>query len=270
MEKIGKRMHAGRGQVNALRKYRWLVFIMMVIMLTGCVSGTATIEIHKNGSADANIRFALEQQTKKYLANMDPFVSMQSILKNNGFQVREFDGKNDFGFEAMRHYDSLEEFQTAGMPEAQPVSSGSKGNNIVSVTYDTKKQLFFTIYNIKSTIDFAPLYDDFLRSFSRNFSTADVTSGFIGHELRKQMNLKVDVALPVQATKSNATKKEKGGKQLQWKIDPTKVNTLTMQVKVPNVRNVLIAGGAAVLFLVIAVIIWWKVRKKKKETNNKA
>ncbi|WP_028400109.1 DUF3153 domain-containing protein [Ectobacillus panaciterrae] len=252
--------------MNSMVKYKRLIFVLMaIILLTGCVSGTADIKINKNGSADAKIRFVLKQQAKKYLAGMDPFTSMESILKNYGFKVKEFDGKQDFGFEATRHYDSLKEFETAGVPEAQPVSGGSKGNDIVSVNYDTKKQMFFTVYNVTSKINFSPLYDDFLRSFSREFSAADMTSGFVGNELRKQMDLRVKVSLPVKAKKSNATKKYNGGKQLEWKLNPAQVNTLSMQVKVPNIRNIIIAAAIGLALMLVVIIVWWKKRKKNKD-----
>ncbi|MFX3623386.1 MAG: hypothetical protein ACE3JP_04895 [Ectobacillus sp.] len=242
------------------------LLIMMAVWLAGCVSGTADIQVHKNGSADAVIRFGIAQQAKRYLGSVNPFGHMESILKSNGFKVKQFDYSKSFGFEASQHYRSIRSLQK----EKAVAASGNnkeERNDLGSFSTEMDKQWFSTTYRVKSTIDFSSLYEDFLASFGRYLQASDNMRGFVAEELKKNISLKLRVTLPVRAESSNATRLENGGKTVEWKLHPTKENKLIMTVKVPNIKNIVIASGIFVFLLLVFIFIWIKKRRKKKSQS---
>ncbi|MCP8969445.1 hypothetical protein [Ectobacillus ponti] len=218
------------------------------------------MKINQNGSADMNVRFGAEQQVKKYLGDFNPFVYIQSMLQNNGFAVKGYDRKQDFGFEASRHYQSLEDFQQQQIKPA----SGKGIADIVSFQYNKKEQLFFTVYDVKSKMDFSGVYQDVLATARKQLGTTAVAVQYAADQLQKHMDLQFKVSLPIQAASSNADKKTDGGKTLAWNINPIAKNELAMTVKVPNIRNIAIAAGGALLLLLILFIMWIRHRRKKK------
>ncbi|UOY93205.1 hypothetical protein MUG87_03485 [Ectobacillus sp. JY-23] len=218
------------------------------------------MRVHKNGSADATIQFALKQELKRYTADLNPFSSMEDVLRNQGFQIEEFNRQKEFGFEAKRHYHSLRELQGSAATSI-PASVESR---MLHVSYEEKHSLFFTTYRVRARVDLQPLYDDFLYTFTRKFQAADWTANYIGDELTKQLLLHVRVILPIRASSSNATQIAKGGKELEWKMSLRKVNDLRMEVKVPRIRNFAVAAGTGLLFLII-LFVWWKKRRLQKK-----
>jgi hypothetical protein len=240
-------------------RYRVLLFICFIV-LGGCAKGTANFTLHKNGSADATIQFALKQELKRYTADLNLFSSMQDVLRNQGFQIEAFDGPKEFGFKAKRHYHSLRELQ-GSEPTSIPASAK---NRMVHVSYQEKQSLFFKTYRVRARVDLQPLYEDFLYTFTRKFQAADWTANYIGDELTKQFLLHVRVTLPIRASSSNATQVDKGGKELEWKMSLRKVNDLHVEIKVPRIRNFALAAGAGLLPLII-FFVWWKQRRLQKK-----
>lgn len=238
-----------------------LVCLVLVFGLVGCASGQAHIIVHENGSADANLTFSLQQQVKAYIGNFNPFTTLEDELHRNGFAIQSFDHQSEFGFYATKHLETIgiEPNQSGVAHAASPATIGK--NEFITFHTDQDDKYFYTVYYISGKLNISSYYNYLLQSVDKQFKVAQYAPSFVASQIKQNLDLRVKVSLPVKAIATNANNVSFDGKDLEWQIDPTMENTVTMAITVPNMKHILMAAGI-ILLLLIAFIVWRKSRKR--------
>lgn len=236
-----------------------ILICLLSILVSGCASGQAHITVHENGSADADLTFGLEQQVKAYIGTYNPFTTLEDELHNNGFVIKPFESQSEFGFQASKHLESIGlEPKQSGVAHAATKST-LENNEFISFHTEQVDKYFYSVYYVTGKLNISSYYNNLLQTINKQFKVAQSAPSFVASQIRQNLDLRVKVSLPVKAITSNANNVSFDGKDLEWQIDPTSENTVTMAITVPNVQHIITAAGIVLVFL-IALILFIKRR----------
>ncbi|GEN53207.1 LppM family (lipo)protein [Halobacillus faecis] len=222
------------------------VLIFLLTFLTACVEGDLKLKINKDGSGDHTITAGVEEEALSRFGdraeNMMDGVSEE--LESKGYDVEPYE-KNDFiGFRAKKSFDDVQEM------EILPVSGGMTEIGVapaignVPVEMTTEGGIFTTTYRVEAALDLS-------------------NSGVIGGMqslVADQMDLTFTLDLPIKPKSHNADRVD--GNVLQWDIRAAGETNMMVEMVVPNVKNIIIAGVAAV---VVFVLLFFLIRNRRRK-----
>ncbi len=245
-------------------KKKLLIVMMMLcsIILVGCVDADVTVDLEKDGTGKAIVDVVgpktlfdnIPQSTIDEWGKS--FENVEKIKKSDktGYKFITRQGAID---EVLKEVTGLNE----SLGDSKQVSStnnedstNSLANELYEKYVDVKEEnsLFSSTYNIDLKLK------DAIYSEMTNEQKAVVS--FIG----RSANIGLHIKSPIKAEYSNATSEtQEDGKYIyNWEYTLGDVKNINFSAKIPNIRNIAIAG-ICVLIVLLIVLIRFLFRRKK-------
>lgn len=225
------------------RGYGVLGLLLMLILLSGCSTGTAHVTVNTNGSVDIAVHMKVDSRAEAFISDkMED--ALTSRLKEEGIQLEKSqDGKSTM-YQFLKSYASFEE-----------MSSISGGLDIVDVKLDTKDRWLYTRYDVEAR----PKLNTYMDTIMDNMGTFSLSKP-IARAILQNLSLDFKLTLPMDLYGENNAAVDEG-RTRTWKVTLADTEPIKMQVYVPNVMNIVIV--LIILLVVIITAIFLFIRKRK-------
>lgn len=242
-----------KGGDQPMRRKTGQVFALLLLLtfLTGCVEGDLKLKINKDGSGEHTITAGVDEESLNRFGDRaeNMMNSVSEELEAKGYEVESYTRNGFTGFRANKNFENVQEM------EILPVSSGMTEAGIapaignVPVEMTTEGGVFTTTYKVEAELDLS-------------------NSGVIGGMqslVADQLNLTFTLDLPLKPKSHNADRV--GGDVLQWDIRAAGQTNVMVEMVVPNVKNIILAGVAGILILLLVIFL---LKKRKKQPDSES
>lgn len=228
------------------RKYSILGLFVLMIMLTGCSTGTAHVTVNSNGSVDLAVQMKVNTRAEALISQtMED--TLTSKLEEQGIQLEKSqDGKSTV-YQFLKSYASFEE-----------ISSISGGLDMVDVKLDTKDKWLYTRYDVEAQPKLNSYIDTIIDNMG-NFSLSKPIARAILQNLAFDFKLTLPMDL---YGENNAAVDE--GRTRTWKVTLADTEPIKMQVYVPNITNIVIVLILLLVVIITAIILFIRKRKLRR------
>jgi hypothetical protein len=228
------------------------VFLIISVMLAGCVKWNTNVNVHSDGTADLTQVIGLAKQIANNPQIMDNNEVLpenkKNQLKKQGFDVQKFTDDKYVGYKLKKHFNSVEDLLKTNMIK-------DNKDQLVDVKVTVDKGLFKNVTNMKGTI--------MLRMKNDN-SSNDLGSG-MASAILSNAELQFSVTLPNKALSNNAD--NINGNTYQWNLQMNKKKDVSLSVETPNRTNIMITIAVGVIVILSAVGTFISRRKQKSNFN---
>lgn len=220
-----------------------LLFVTMLFLLTGCVSGVFHVTVNKDGSGELNYKLAIDSNLlSTFTEENNPLEKFRVMVEKDGFIVSKFKDKGYYGVEAKKHVEKISD----GIG-GELIKSISSVNSKDKINFTIDKGLFVNVYTIKTNIDLT------------NFGNGNNT---LFKMFSDRLDLRILLTLPFDVENHNASRILAGQtddiKTFEWDILPGQNNEIYLEAKVLNVWNIVL-----LIFLVVGAIFVAALMKRK-------
>ena len=219
------------------------IITSMLVLLSGCASGTAHMTVKKDGSMDLAFSMLLDARAESMIGGKLEEV-LTARLAAAGIQLNKSQSGKSTEYQFLKAYDSLEDMQA---------NAGSL--NIVDTQIDTADKWLYTRYEIEAQ----PKLNAYADEIIDGIGTLSVPKSLV-RLLVQSLAIDFKLTLPYDLYGANNAVSQEGN-TLTWHITLADSEPLRMVVYVPDFKNIAIFGGGVVLILA-AVIIWF-IRSRK-------
>jgi hypothetical protein len=219
------------------------IITSMLVLLSGCASGTAHMTVKKDGSMDLAFSMLLDARAESMIGGKLEEV-LTARLAAAGIQLNKSQSGKSTEYQFLKAYDSLEDMQA---------NAGSL--NIVDTQIDTADKWLYTRYEIEAQ----PKLNAYADEIIDGIGTLSVPKSLV-RLLMQSLAIDFKLTLPYDLYGANNAVSQ-AGNTLTWHITLADSEPLRMVVYVPDFKNIAIFGGGVVLILA-AVIIWF-IRSRK-------
>jgi hypothetical protein len=247
-------MCAGENMSKKLQPY-YLLIPLLLFLLTGCVKGNVDITLNKDGSAELAYKLAIADTASAFLGDAGSLQQIKTKSEQAGFKTSLTNEQNYIGIQGSKHLKSMNEL-TAELNSLAGTSIQTTSQQIV-----TSGNWFYDIYTLNTHVDLSSANLANKIPIALNQQSKDFITGL----LAKNMDLKLNVTLPVQASMSNANRVlHNTASTYQWDLLPGENNLITLQVKILNIPHLIILlTSAIVLGLLIFLLVKRYARRVK-------
>lgn len=228
-----------------------VTLLLIVAALAGCVRIDINLKINGDGSADYGMDMLMAEDALA-LANaqgQDIWAQTTREMEAAGFTVTPKQAEGYSGITVARHYDD-----PSLIGAGDGLAMGDDGRFAVQA----KKGFFGTAYAIDADLDASGI-------LGSQQELQDLAA-----QMADQVELKMNITLPVKALSHNATSVSADGLTYTWVMKPGQPNRIELAVSIPNTKNMLLAGGgvlAVVLVLVVVIVVVVLSAKKRKNAT---
>ncbi|MEK4060626.1 MULTISPECIES: hypothetical protein [unclassified Paenibacillus] len=228
------------------RRYFVVLMISMLVLLTGCASGTAHMTVKKDGSLELAFSILLDSRAEAMVGGKLEDV-LTTRLEAAGIELKKSQNGKSTEYQFLKAYASLQDLQA---------NAGKL--DIVDAQVEQVNNWLYTKYDVVAQ----PKLNAYSDEIIDGIGSLSVPKSLVRMLLQ---NLAVDfkLTLPYDLYGANNAA-EQDGNTLTWHITMADSQPLEMVVYVPNVRNIVIAGGGVVLILAVAIIWFIRARKARK------
>lgn len=228
------------------RRYFVVLMISMLVLLTGCASGTAHMTVKKDGSLELAFSILLDSRAEAMVGGKLEEV-LTTRLEAAGIELKKTQNGKSTEYQFLKAYASLQDLQA---------NAGKL--DIVDAQVEQVNNWLYTKYDVVAQ----PKLNAYSDEIIDGIGSLSVPKSLVRMLLQ---NLAVDfkLTLPYDLYGANNAAKQDGN-TLTWHITMADSQPLEMVVYVPNVRNIVIAGGGVVLILAVAIIWFIRARKARK------
>ena len=219
-----------------------ILLLVMVAILSGCVTAQYHVKINRDGSLDLDYKMAIDKSTLALFGDQDPIKEAKSNAEKEGFDVYDYSEENMTGFKAAKHIEKIENSSFEGLFAEMGATDDKKESLVV------KKGLFTDNYKIDANID--------LSAMKATGENAEMTNAMIS-----QIKLALLLTLPVKPKQHNAGNVTDDGKTMEWTLVPGDENLIQVEAVIPNILNISIASVAVLVILLL--ILSYVIRKKR-------
>lgn len=229
---------------------RIIAVLLVIIVMTGCVTMEYDVKINKDGSADLTYIMAFDNSILSMSdPSENPLEEAKSELTKKGFTVEDYKTDTMFGIKAYK------KFKDAGNME----------NLEELLSEETEKSDKKPLLNITDRF-FVKQY-----KFDAEFDLSDISlvegegeEAQINNAIISNMNMSFKLTTPAKPTTHNAQTIE-NEKTLIWDLKPGEVNHMIAEFNVLDILNIILTAAGIILIIVIPIII--KSSKDKKNTE---
>lgn len=228
------------------KRYFVVLMISMLVLLTGCASGTAHMTVKKDGSLELAFSILLDSRAEAMVGGKLEDV-LTTRLEAAGIELKKSQNGKSTEYQFLKAYASLQDLQA---------NAGKL--DIVDAQVEQVNNWLYTKYDVVAQ----PKLNAYSDEIIDGIGSLSVPKSLVRMLLQ---NLAVDfkLTLPYDLYGANNAA-EQDGNTLTWHITMADSQPLEMVVYVPNVRNIAIAGGGVVLILAVAIIWFIRARKARK------
>lgn len=268
------------------KKIKFLVLLMAVVLLTGCVKMDVTMEIKNDKSMNFSMIYAVSKELDEYNTSSDE--EQIKEYENKGFYVEKYDKDGKSGYKITKQYKNIDDISTEGALEKVDMTEALSNDNqyMFTIKKGFLKNTYSASYNFNTSgyesNGFESEYYDTCEYRLTGFSCGpDVVQDqeanraayeeYVKYQQKQMseftegMDLKFNLKLPNKVKSSNATSVTNGGKNLVW--DLSKTSDVVFEFEVYNMTNVYIAIGVGIGIAFILFICIISMKKGGNKTN---
>ncbi|MBW4082691.1 hypothetical protein [Paenibacillus sp. S150] len=219
---------------------------MLLILLTGCASGTADVTVKKDGGIDISFSLQLNSRVDS-LAGGKIEELLSSRLQSAGIELHKTKVGQATEYQFLKSYASLEDLQ---------LNAGSL--DIVDTQAVTDNNWLYTRYDVVVQ----PKLNAYSEEIIDGLGTLSVPKSLV-RLLLQSLALDFRLTVPYDLYGPNNAA-EQDGNTLTWHITMADSEPLRLVLYIPNIKNTAIAGGAILLLLAAAVTLFIRRRAWRK------
>ncbi|WP_408956512.1 hypothetical protein [Natroniella sp. ANB-PHB2] len=225
-----------------------LVGSLSIVLLTGCMKLRSNVLLNKDGSGQIEYIFGMESSFYtiggQEVSNF--FIELEDVAIDKGYEVNTFDDGNYVGLIVSKEVADLTSYERKlglfGEIEEKSEVGLAELDDILSLVGIEKENSFLaTTYMYDKEIDLTELAWEDDNQINQFFSTA----------LLKEMDLGLELDLPVEPTESNATLVKEGGNKLIWELVLGEKNQIYFELRILRLHRImvllLVAVGAGLV-----------------------
>ncbi|MCR5609327.1 MAG: hypothetical protein K6G26_09715 [Lachnospiraceae bacterium] len=258
-----------------MKKIKYVIMIVMTaVLLSGCVRIEGTMEIKKNGKADANFliaamdynEFGLKSDSEDASDEEEKIIDsaitpeMVTEIKDAGWAVDDYKDGYYTGYEINKKNMPLTEAgddikELTAILEKSPVlkKDAAEFEKQAYVEEKTDEQVNIHMDGLNLVLDVKLMEQDKAKNLSAVYKYINMFDG----------SAKFILKLPFAPTKSNATSVDNNGKTLEWDFLELEDNNIHIEYNI--LKPLIIIALVFILLIAILVVIIRSVSKKKKK-----
>ncbi|WCK53406.1 hypothetical protein PP175_18940 [Aneurinibacillus sp. Ricciae_BoGa-3] len=236
-------------------RFYYVLIPLLLVLLTGCVRGNVDITLNKDGSADLAYKLDIAKTATAFLGDAGTLEQMKTKSEQAGYKTSITDDQDYAGIQGSKHLSSINQL-TIELNSLAGTSIQTTSEQLVK-----SGNWFYDIYTLNTHIDLSSA------NLANKIPIAlnEQSKEFLTSLVAKNMDLKLNVTLPVQASMSNANRVlYNQASTYQWDLIPGQNNQIRLQVKILNIPHlILLASAAVALGLLLFIIRKWNARRAK-------
>lgn len=224
------------------------LLVLMLAVLAGCAEGTGHLTVHKDGSADVELKVRLESRLMNLLGGKgdEALRWLEQALAERDIK---FSKKEDGGVEytIARSFASVQEMRDY-------FSQFATGSDAVEVKVETGEHFFYTTQDVSIQLR----SDSYLDQALDKVREMGVPEPLISLLLRNfafnlQLTLPFDVVLDHNAVQE--------GKTLTWRVALENPDPIRLKIWLPNIAPIAWTSGIVLVIAGVLVALW--IRKRR-------
>lgn len=244
-----------------MKKMKYLLILVSIFILTGCVKMNANMKINKDKSMDYEIIIAmakdLVQGDTKVLTD-----EQKKQAKENGYELSDYSDDDMIGYKAVKHIKNIDNISTT-----KKIESNLDMDSEDKYMFTIKKGFFKNTYKASLKTNSTNSLNNQLGDTNSSDNSNDEENINLDNDTdfsqyTKNMDFKFEVKLPYKAKKNNATSVEDKGKTLSWNLFEVKDN-IEFEFEIYNLSNIYMTIGSAIIIIAAIVVFILKKNKAK-------
>jgi hypothetical protein len=228
-----------------------LLTLALIVILCGCATLTADIDIKSGGGADVKVSYAIEETSLPIIQEAlgkDPFPALRESLKSADMKVSDFRDGKSLGVSGTTELKNAEDISKLG--KYIPMLANLK------ITEDKDKKTV----SLDGNVDIRQMVKDMgLEGFIKTASDLQLA------------DLKLTVTFPSPVKDHNAQSIDNGGKTLIWRLDPSGVlnvhATTSLEEGSLGIWPWVVLGFVVLLAAGTVVLLVMRGKKKRNNTD---
>ncbi len=262
-----------------MKKIKYLLMILVICLLTGCVKYNVNMGIKKDKSMDFDITYAVN---KTLLGDQDLLEDENKReIESEGFTIKDYVDGDMIGYVLTKKIKNIDDYSTT--MDTDYSLSGILEENADSPLFKVTKGLIKNTYKAKFSFDSNDsglTYNNDTTITDDTTSDEETTDTDIDTDtdldlngdlssLTEGMDLSFNVTLPYAAKSHNATSTSDGLKKLTWKLDSSGMDDIEFEFELYNMTNIYVGIGVLALFIILVIVIILGVKKGKDKPDKK-
>lgn len=226
-----------------------LIFIMLMLLLTGCAQGTAHMTVKKNGSLDLAFSLLLDSRAEALVSGKIEDM-LTTRLAEAGIELSKTASGNSTKYQFLKSYASFEELQASG-----------SSFDIVEAEVETADKWLYTKYDVAAQ----PKLNAYSEEIIDGIGSLSVPKPLV-RLLMGTFSVDFKLTLPYNLYGANNAA-EQDGNTLTWHISLADSEPVRLVVYVPDVKNIAVAAGGGVVVMGVIVSLFVRSRKKRRPAD---
>ncbi len=245
---------------------KFLCFMLIVFMMTGCMKFQTDMKINKDKSMDFTLTYAiansLVEQAKQAATSNNENLDNESLkeLEKQGFKTEEYSDSSMTGIKLSKTFNNIDDISSEKEVDfdLEAIMNGSEQTDMFTI----KKGFFKNTYTLKIKNNTSEeVESDITNNNLTSDNQIDFSSDMDLSMLSSSMDMTFNINLPYKAISSNATSTENDGKNLKWNLLDTNIQNITAKFELYNMNNIYLTIGIVIVLIIIVIII---IKRKPK------
>ncbi len=245
---------------------KFLCFMLIVFMMTGCMKFQTDMKINKDKSMDFTLTYAiansLVEQAKQAATSNNENLDNESLkeLEKQGFKTEEYSDSSMTGIKLSKTFNNIDDISSEKEVDfdLEAIMNGSEQTDMFTI----KKGFFKNTYTLKIKNNTSEeVESDITNNNLTPDNQIDFSSDMDLSMLSSSMDMTFNINLPYKAISSNATSTENDGKNLKWNLLDTNIQNITAKFELYNMNNIYLTIGIVIVLIIIVIII---IKRKPK------
>lgn len=245
---------------------KFLCFMLIVFMMTGCMKFQTDMKINKDKSMDFTLTYAiansLVEQAKQAATSNNENLDNESLkeLEKQGFKTEEYSDSSMTGIKLSKTFNNIDDISSEKEVDfdLEAIMNGSEQTDMFTI----KKGFFKNTYTLKIKNNTSEeVESDITNNNLTSDNQIDFSSDIDLSTLSSSMDMTFNINLPYKAISSNATSTENDGKNLKWNLLDTNIQNITAKFELYNMNNIYLTIGIVIVLIIIVIII---IKRKPK------
>ena len=227
---------------------RFLLVLVTICLLSGCVKNNITTTINKDKSMNLEVEVFVRDESKELLDSKIDITDLES----RGFKIASISqGDSGYiGYRISKKFDSIDK-----------LSNGNK--NTVDITDILEKNFEFEKLFVKQSTFFKDTYTANLVYSADKLKNRYSLYGYSGEEIPEEVELKYTLVIPNKVIQNDADDISVDKKYLTWNLSTTEDSKINYTFEIINTTHIILLGAGAVILVILIIVLLIVLKKKK-------
>lgn len=225
--------------------FAFMMLIIMVLHLTGCMRITYHITMKKNAKADVSYEMYINKETLPMIVgadteNQDFFADNKKGAEDAGFEVQDVETETEIGFKA-----SAKNLDLNMENVISQLGMGGTGDGVLQV----QRGLFKNVYTLNANVDTSDVFGD------------DENAKALLPALNQSIAIKLIITAPSEITSEGGTASTTMENTREYDIILGENNEISISYSLINMTNIYIICG---VLIIVLLVVFFVIKAKKK------